>query len=258
MHVKKNSCYGITEDAGVHHKLFVKATEAEGIIGVERRTLFRWAKAGRLSYVRRNERGHWMFEYDSIRKLVNCETVEHIEPSRVQKHEDTRIEAIYARVSTRKQIEHLETQIQDLQAKFPSAIVFRDCASGLNFRRKGLLSLLQQVLAGNVRVVHVAYRDRLCRFAYDLIERVFKHCGTTITVEAHDSSSPESELADDVLSIITVFSARLYGKRSRGARLQKAQAGRQCQISTLSTQGAYERQAQELQDSNASHKGTDN
>jgi predicted site-specific integrase-resolvase len=54
-----------------------------------------------------------------------------------------RIEAIYARVSTRKQLEYLETQIQGLKAKNPSAIVFRDCASGLNFRRKGLLSLLQ-------------------------------------------------------------------------------------------------------------------
>lgn len=124
------------------------------------------------------------------------------------------IEAIYARVSTRKQLDYLETQIQGLKAKYPSSIVFRDCASGLNFRRKGLLSLLQQVLDGHVRVVHLAYRDRLCRFAYDLVERIFKHHNTEITVEAHDTSSPESELAEDVLSIITVFSARLYGRRS--------------------------------------------
>jgi predicted site-specific integrase-resolvase len=129
-----------------------------------------------------------------------------------------RIEAIYARVSTRKQLEYLETQIQGLKTKYPSSIVFRDCASGLNFRRKGLLSLLQRVLKGHVRVVHLAYRDRLCRFAYDLVERIFKHHNTAITVESHDASSPESELAEDVLSIITVFSARMYGRRSGAAR----------------------------------------
>ena len=136
------------------------------------------------------------------------------QPVQTAKEESKHIEAIYALVSTRKQREYLETQIQGLKSKYPSAVVFRDCASGLNFRRKGLLSLLQQVLEGRVRVVHLAYRDRLCRFAYDLVERVFKHFDTEITVEAYDTSSPESELADDVLSVITVFSARMHGRRS--------------------------------------------
>lgn len=224
---------GITNDANIHSKLFISATEAEHIIGVERRTLFKWARAGRLPYVRRNGRGHWRFEYAAIRNLAydglnteqetsieghdqgksTCQEAADIMP---QEKVDSRIEAIYARVSTRKQLEHLENQVQSLKAKYPSAIVFRDCASGLNFRRKGLVALLQRVLAGCVQVVHVAYRDRLCRFAYDLVERVFKHHGTTITVEAHDPQSSEHDLADDVLSIITVFSARMYGRRSAG------------------------------------------
>ncbi len=168
-----------------------------------------------------------MFDRHTVCNLVanhqECkgETMQgHTEEQAIEatKTESGRIEAIYARVSTRKQLEYLETQIQGLKAKHPSSVVFRDCASGLNFRRKGLLSLLQQVLEGRVRVVHLAYRDRLCRFAYDLIERIFKHHNTEITVEAHDSSSPESELAEDVLSIITVFSARMYGRRSGVAR----------------------------------------
>jgi putative resolvase len=98
------------------------------------------------------------------------------------------IEAIYASVSTRKKVDHLERQIQGLRPVCPTAIVSRDCASGLNFRRKGLLSLLQRVLAGGVRVVHVAYRDRICRFAYDLIERVFNHFGTTIAAVEADNA----------------------------------------------------------------------
>ena len=137
------------------------------------------------------------------------------------------IEAIYARVSTRKHLDHLERQIQGLKTAYHTAVVFRDCASGLNFCRKGLLSFLQRVLAGGVRVVRVAYRDRLCRFAYDLIERVFNHFGTTIAVESDDASSPEHELAEDVLAIIAVFSARMYGRRSGSARGGGRVIGRQ-------------------------------
>ena len=212
------------DDATIDHRLYIKASEAERIVGVKRRTLFRWAKAGRLPYARRGKWGHWMFDRRAICNLAGGADDPSIANDRssyqaAQKAES--IEAIYARVSTRKQLEYLETQIQGLKAKYPSAVVFRDCASGLNFRRKGLLSLLQRVLEGGVRVVRVAYRDRLCRFAYDLIEHIFKHHGTKITVESDDASSPEGELAEDVLSIITVFSARMYGRRSgisRGVR----------------------------------------
>lgn len=215
------------DNAEIHSRIYIKTAEAERIVGVERRTLFRWARSGKLPYVRSGSRGHWMFDRRSIYNLVGLDqsqTERETFAIQIQKAEEStekksgRIDAIYARVSTRKQCEYLETQIQGLKTKYPSAIVFRDCASGLNFRRKGLLSLLQRVLEGRVRVVHLAYRDRLCRFAYDLIERIFKHYNTTITVEAHDASSPEHELAEDVLSIITIFSARMYGRRSGTAR----------------------------------------
>ena len=166
-----------------------------------------------------------MFDRYAVCNLVRQSAFEEVMPNKHDnksaervEEESGRIDAIYARVSTRKQLEYLETQIQGLQTKYPSSVVFRDCASGLNFRRKGLLSLLQQVLEGRVRVVHLAYKDRLCRFAYDLVERIFKHHNTEITVEANNASSPEGELAEDVLSIITVFSARMYGRRSGVAR----------------------------------------
>ena len=140
---------------------------------------------------------------------------------------DHRVDVIYGRVSTRKQLGHLTTQISNLQAKHPGCRVFKDCASGLNFKRKGLQALLQLAAQGRVRHVHVAYKDRLCRFAYDLVEFVLKQHDTKIIVDADDDQSPEQDLADDVLSIITVFGARLYGKRSGGRRRQQAQEGDQ-------------------------------
>ena len=67
------------------------------------------------------------------------------------------IEAIYARVSTRKQLDDLQSQIRTLTAKYPDHTVFSDCASGLDFKRKGLLSLLQLTFEGRLRLVRIAH-----------------------------------------------------------------------------------------------------
>jgi putative resolvase len=132
------------------------------------------------------------------------------------------IKAIYARVSTRKQLNDLQSQIRTLQTKYPDHTVFSDCASGLNFKRKGLLSLLQLAFKRRLRIVRVAHKDRLCRFAFDLLEYVFRAHGAEIVVEANDvPASRERELAEDVLSVITVFGARLHGARSAGRRRTK-------------------------------------
>ena len=217
-----------SNEADIHPKLYIKASKAERVVGVERRTLFRWAKSGRLPFTRQGTRGHWMFDRRAIYDLTRCRPHTPAE----QPSEYTRggredeccgskncIQAIYARVSTRKQLDDLQSQIRTLTTKYPDHVVFSDCASGLNFKRKGLLSLLQLTFEGRLRLVRIAHRDRLCRFAFDLLEYVFlKHC-TKIHVEASDlPSSAESELAEDVLAVITVFGARLHGARSAGRR----------------------------------------
>lgn len=137
------------------------------------------------------------------------------------------VDAIYARVSTRKQKPYLDNQVEELKSKYPDHQVFTDVCSGINFRRKGLKALLELAFAGRVRVVRVAHRDRLYRFAYDLLEWLFQKHGAKIIVEADDADTPERELADDVLSIITVFGARLYGSRSkrRGKRKRPEEEG---------------------------------
>ena len=124
------------------------------------------------------------------------------------------VDAIYCRVSTRKQLPDLERQKQALKQSYPDHVVFSDCASGLNFKRKGFQSLLQLAFEKRLRIVRVADKDRLCRFAYDLVEHVLEKHGAKIVVEAHDTHTAEQELAEDVLSVVTVFGARLYGSRS--------------------------------------------
>lgn len=202
-----------TTPSGGEGGTFVRATEAERRCGIGRRTLFKWAKEGHLKYIRPNGKGHWLLDISSITTR----------PSAAATKEQGVIKAIYARVSTRKQLPDLQTQIETLQAKYPDHIVFSDCASGLNFKRKGLQALLQLAFEGRLLVVRIANRDRLCRFAYDLIEFVLRKHRAKISVESDDARTPsiERELAEDVISVVTVFGARLYGARSGAGRKAK-------------------------------------
>jgi len=78
--------------------------------------------------------------------------------------------AIYCRVSSKKQEDDLERQIQALEEAYPGFKVFKDTCSGLNYKRKGLTRLLEQVQSGTIKTVVVAHKDRLARFATEIIE----------------------------------------------------------------------------------------
>lgn len=120
----------------------------------------------------------------------------------------------YCRVSTTKQRGDLDRQAEWLSAQFPEAEVVRDIGSGLNFKRKGLRSLLERAMRGERLKIVVSYRDRLARFGFDLIEWVVQRSGGEILVLNKLDSSPESELVADLMAVVTVFSSRLHGLRS--------------------------------------------
>ena len=121
---------------------------------------------------------------------------------------------IYARVSSQKQKADLERQVATLKATYPTFEVVKDIGSGINFKRRGLLTLLDRLLTGNVSQVVVAHRDRLTRFGFELFELLFKRFGATLTVLSDSNiKEPISELATDLLSIVTVFTAKYYGSR---------------------------------------------
>jgi len=169
----------------------------------------RWAEEGRIRCLRPGGTGGRRYDISSVLPEVRPQA----------SLTEDKIDAVYARVSTRRQQKYLENQVSDLLNKYPNHTVFTDVCSGINFKRKGLKTLLELAFAGRLRVVRIAHRDRLCRFAYDLLEWLFEKHGAKIIVEAHHVDAPERELADDVISIITVFGARLYGSRSkRGKR----------------------------------------
>ena len=125
---------------------------------------------------------------------------------------------IYARVSSRKQEDDLKSQVSFLQKKYPKHKVITDIGSGINEKRKGYQALLDNVFNGDVKEIVVAHKDRLSRFSFDLIQQICKKFGTKlIIVNKHESNigkeNSSNELTEDLMSVITVFSARYYGRR---------------------------------------------
>jgi predicted site-specific integrase-resolvase len=113
---------------------------------------------------------------------------------------------IYARVSSSKQQQDLQRQVALLHEAYPSFDVIQYVGSGINFKRRGFITLLDNVIGGNVSHVVVAHRDRLTRFGFDMLQHIFDLYEVSLTVLSDDDiKEPATELAKDLLSIVTVF-----------------------------------------------------
>lgn len=127
----------------------------------------------------------------------------------------------YARVSSRKQSEDLTRQVDFLKSVYPHSEIITDVGSGLNFKRKGLQTLLDRLLAGDKFTLVISHRDRLCRFGFELFQYLFLKNGGTIVVLNNTQTSPEQELTQDLLSILHIFSCRVYGLRKYSKNIKE-------------------------------------
>lgn len=167
------------------------------------RTLTRWINKGTIKFTR-TKGGHKRY---ICRKIIS-------EPRTLTFRETGRY-ICYARVSSASQKKDLERQIEYLRNKYPKHEIIRDIGSGINFKRKGFNSILDSAIEGNVREIVVTYKDRLCRFGFEFFERIIStYSKGEIVVLNQQETSPEKELVDDLISIITVFSSRIHGLRS--------------------------------------------
>lgn len=128
---------------------------------------------------------------------------------------------LYARVSTKKQADsgNLERQMLRLRQYaekngFTIGGQFSDIASGLNQNRRGLTNVIKLAERGEYQKLLIEYPDRLARFGYSFIERHLNYCGVEVVqISEKEPEDSQSELVKDLLSIVTSFSARLYGAR---------------------------------------------
>jgi predicted site-specific integrase-resolvase len=106
--------------------------------------------------------------------------------------------------------------------KYPEYELLYDVGSGINFNRKNFKKILNYAIKNELESLVISYKDRLCRIAYELIENILKeYSNCEIIIENDEEKSPEEELIDDMLQIVTVFSSRLYGIRSYKKFLDK-------------------------------------
>lgn len=169
-------------------------------------TLYRWEQDGLVKTIRLPG-GTRKYREKDINALFGDESTNQEEKKAI----------CYARVSSAHQKEDLQRQIEYLKSEFPHHEIIQDIGSGLNWKRKGFLSILEQSFEGNIGEVVVAYKDRLCRFGFELVEWIFKKCGVKLVVLSQTERNEENdsrELAEDLLAIITVFVARNNGLRA--------------------------------------------
>lgn len=184
-------------------------------IGVSVETLRRWDRTGRLPAKRTPSNHRYYTEEDLARAKGLKPAVEQ------------RLIKVYCRVSSSKQKQELANQKEAME-QFCLARGYAvdewisEIGGGLNFKRKKFLALIEDGLSGKIEVIVIAHKDRLCRFAFDLIEQLLDKRGCQIVVANAESLSPQAELCDDLMAIIHCFSCRLYGSRSYQRQKEKA------------------------------------
>lgn len=183
----------------------IKVGEAANILGVTIQTLRRWERTGQLLPDKKTDGGT---RYYNIDRLLGTSKKE------------TTLTYAYARVSSHDQKKDLDTQ-KALLAAYCSTHgwnyeVISDLGSGMNYKKKGLKNLLDAILKGKINRLVLTHRDRLLRFGAELVFTLCEiHHVEVVIINQGEDLSFEEELAQDVLEIITVFSARMYGARSR-------------------------------------------
>lgn len=191
--------------------VFVKPKDAAKLYGVSPVTLRRWADEDKIKF-KRTINGHRVYD-----------VTEFATPPTPEKQEPTGENYIYARVSSAKQKDDLERQRTYIESQYPGYIVIKDIASGLNFKRKGLVRLLELCKDGKVKRVVVSSKDRLCRFGFDLLEWFFRQNNVELLVLDRTDKSPEQEFTEDILSVLQVFACRWNGKRKYTVENKKGQ-----------------------------------
>jgi len=185
--------------------------EASKKLGVHWQTLKNWEKSGKIKCIRSPggkryyDINSFILEIDKKEENTESLSIEVISKKKI----------CYCRVSSHSQKIELENQINYMKKKYPNHELLYDIGSGINFNRPNLKKIINYGVNKDLEELVIAYKDRLCRIGYELIEYMLKeYSNTNIIIVNDEIKSPEKELTDDLIEIITVFSSKLYGMRS--------------------------------------------
>jgi len=140
--------------------------------------------------------------------------------------EEKKKNVVYCRVSSNNQKPELINQVRAMEEfclaqGLPIDEMIKEIGGGLNFKRQKFMTLIESILKGEVKVLVVAHKDRLCRVAFDFIEDLAAKQGCRLIVANQESMSPQQEMVEDLMAIIHSFSCWLYGLRNYSQEIKK-------------------------------------
>lgn len=189
---------------------YYSINEFSKILGVSAQTLRNWDANGKLHPHHTSTNGYRYYSHEQLNQVMN------VKPNL------NRITIGYCRVSSHKQKDDLERQIENVKtyliAKGQPFEIISDIGSGINYKKKGLKELIKLITQNKVEKVVVLYKDRLLRFGFDLVEYIASLYNCEIEIMDSTEKSEQQELVEDLVQIITVFSCKLQGKRAGKAR----------------------------------------
>jgi putative resolvase len=191
-----------------------KPNEFAKKIGVSVKTLQRWDTCGKLP-AKRTLSGHRYYTEDDLLIAQGLKPVE-----------TKRKVVVYCRVSSNAQKPELQNQVIAMESFcLGRGLAVNEWVSeiggGLNFKRKKFLAIIMSMLKGEISVLVVGHKDRLCRFAFEFIQELASCVGCDIIVANQESLSPQQELVEDLMAIVHCFSCRLYGLRNDSKEIKE-------------------------------------
>ena len=191
-----------------------KPKEFAELLNISIITLQRWDNDGKLK----------AFRTTTNRRYYTYE--QYLEYTGIHKETDSRKIVIYTRVSTSNQKDDLKNQVEFLRqyANAKGIIVdevIEDYGSGLNYNRKKWNRLIDSCMTNEISTIIITHKDRFIRFGYDWFESFLAKFNVEIIVVNNESLSPQEELVQDIVSILHVFSCRIYGLRKYKKKIRE-------------------------------------
>ncbi len=179
---------------------YYSINEFSKILGVSAQTLRNWDNSGKLHPHHTSSNGYRYYSHEQLNQVMN------IKPSL------DRITIGYCRVSSNKQKDDLERQIENMKlyltANGKPYEIISDIGTGINYKKKGLKELIKRISQNKVEKVVVLYEDRLLRFGFALVEYIASLYHCEIEIIDNTEKSEQQELVEDLVQIITVFSCK--------------------------------------------------
>jgi putative resolvase len=192
---------------------YIPAKDALKVLKVHYQTLYKLEQSGKLEVIK-TPGGKRLY---NVKKFIRDNKI-----GKSKTDYELRRKICYCRVSSKHQEKDLERQIEYMEEHYPDYEIIKDIGSGLNFGRKGLKEIIDSAIKGEIEEIVIAYKDRLCRFGYEMIERLIEdYSDGKITVINAKEETPQEEITKDIIQIMNVYTAKINGLRKYKKKIQK-------------------------------------